>query len=217
VGPRERRTDRSRCLASRSLVAIGEELREARFQAGLTQRQASDLAGISPAEVSRIERGKAPRVPYQTLALIADVLGLDLPLRAFPNGDRVRDAGQVALMSRIRSELPATIKLRPEVPLGILGDQRAWDGMLIAAGWSIPVEAETRLRDVQMLLRRLSLKARDGGVSRLLLVVADTRNNRHVLRIAADEFAATFPVPARRALAAIKHGQQPEGSSLLLL
>jgi transcriptional regulator with XRE-family HTH domain len=217
VGPRERRTSRGRRLASRSLVAIGEELREARFQAGLTQRQASDLAAISPAEVSRIERGQAPWVPYRTLVLIGAVLGLDLSLRAFPNGDRVRDAGQLALMSRIRSELPATIRLRPEVPLGIPGGRRAWDGMLIAAGWTLPVEAETRLRDVQMLLRRLSLKSRDAGAGRLLLVVADTRHNRHVLRIAADEFAETFPVPGRRALAAIKRGQQPEGSSLLLL
>jgi hypothetical protein len=79
------------------------------------------------------------------------------------------------------------------------------------------VEAETRLRDVQALLRRLSLKQRDADVDRIALVVADTRHNRHVLRLAAAEFAAAFPVLGRDALASLRAGSLPTGSSVIVL
>src|SRR5436190_13184712 len=217
MGPRERRTGRGDRLASRSLVAIGGELREARLQAGLIQRRVSALVGISSAEVSRIEHGRAPRVPYRNLALIASVLGLDLPLRAFPNGARVRDAGQLRLLAAFRAILPAGIRYRSEVPIGSDGDLRAWDAVIDGRGWSLPVEGETHIRDSQALRRRLALKCRDGGVDRMVLVVADTRHNRHVLRVAADEFAEAFPVPGRRAVASLRMGDPPSGSSIVLV
>jgi len=71
------------------LARIGEEFREARLAAGLTQRQVGAAAGISHAQVSRIELGRAPNVPFVTLAVIAAVLGLDLPLRTFVSGDPI--------------------------------------------------------------------------------------------------------------------------------
>lgn len=204
-------------MARRMLLAIGEELREARIQAALTQRALGVSVGISAAEISRIERGQSPHVAYETLACLAAALGLDLPLRAFPNGDPVRDAAQLALIRRLRELSPPGVRQRTEVPLGIPGDRRAWDMVIDGPGWSIPVEAETRLRDVQALLRRTALKARDGGADRLILLVADTRHNRHVLRLAAAEFAGAFPVRGREALVALRTGICPTGSSVVIL
>ena len=43
-------------------MTIGEELREARLSAGLSQRQVGASAGISHTEVGRIERGYRDRV-----------------------------------------------------------------------------------------------------------------------------------------------------------
>ncbi|HET7702235.1 MAG TPA: hypothetical protein VFK35_02470 [Candidatus Limnocylindrales bacterium] len=98
-----------------------------------------------------------------------------------------------------------------------MGDRRAWDLVIDGPGWSIPVEAETRLRDVQALQRKVALKCRDGGFDRVLLLVADTRHNRRVLRLASAGFAASHPVRGRDALAALQAGNLPEGSAIVLL
>ena len=198
-------------------MTIGEELREARVQAALTQRALGAIVGISPAAIGRIERAEAPHVAYETLVLLASALGLDVPLRAYPNGDPVRDAAQLALLAGLRALLPKHLRHPTEVPLGIAGDLRAWDLVIQGPGWSLPTEAETRLRDVQALRRRLALKCRDAGVDTMLLVVADTRHNRHVLRLAAAEFAETFPIRGRDALAALRRGEKPSGSAIILV
>ena len=196
---------------------IGDELREGRIQAALTQRELGAIVGISAAAVGRIERGESPHVAYETLVLIASAVGLDIPLRAYPNGDPVRDAPQLALLAALRSLLPADLRHRTEVPLGIAGDLRAWDEVIEGQGWSLPTEAETRISDVQALSRRLALKCRDAGLETMLLVVADTRHNRHVLRLAAAELAERFPVRGRDALAALRRGAKPSGSAILLV
>jgi transcriptional regulator with XRE-family HTH domain len=199
------------------LTAIGEALRNARLEAGLSQRELGSLVGISHSQISRIERGLLRHVPYETIAILGATLGLDVPLRAFPNGDPVRDAGQLALLKRFRALLPASLRHRTEVPIGPPGDLRAWDDVIDAPGWTLPVEAESRIHDVQALQRKLTLKCRDGGVDRMLLVVADTRHNRHVLRLAADDFGAAFPLRGREALGELRAGRRPSSSAIVLL
>ena len=199
------------------LTAIGEALRDARLEAGLSQRELGSLVGISHSQISRIERGLLRRVPYETIAILGATLGLDVPLRAFPNGDPVRDAGQLALLKRFRALLPAGLRHRMEVPIGPPGDLRAWDDVIGGPGWTLPVEAESRIHDVQALQRKLTLKCRDAGVDRMLLVVADTRHNRHVLRLAADDFGAAFPLRGHEALADLRAGRRPSASSVLLV
>ncbi len=196
---------------------MGDELREARVQAALTQRELGGFVGISQAAIGRIERGQSPHVAYETLVVLASALGLDIPLRAYPNGDPVRDAAQLALLASLRALLPTGLRHPTEVPLGIIGDLRAWDEVIEGRGWSLPTEAETRIRDVQALHRRLALKCRDAGVDTMLLVVADTRHNRHVLRLAATDLAEAFPVRGRDALAALRRGEKPSGSAILLV
>ena len=211
----ERRVDRGRRLARRALNAIGDELRESRIQTGLSQREVGSLVGLSHSEVGRIERGLVSGVPFATLATLGSVVGLDIPLRAYPNGDPVRDAAQLALLARFRALLPPELRYRAEVPLGIPGDLRAWDGVIVGHDWTLPIEAETRLRDMQALLRRLALKARDGAVDRMLLVVKDSRHNRLVLRLASDELSSAYPIDGRSALRSLQAGLLPVGSAIL--
>lgn len=183
----------------------------------MTLRELSRISGVSPAQISRIERGLLAHVAYETLVLLGSGVGLDVSIRAFPNGEPIRDAAQLALLARLRALLPRTVRLRSEVALGIAGDLRAWDAAIEAPTWWRPVEAESRLRDVQALQRRLRLKARDGGVEHVLLIVADTRHNRHVLRATADSLAETFPVSSGDARAALQAGRAPAASAVLLL
>jgi hypothetical protein len=103
------------------------------------------------------------------------------------------------------------------------GDQRAWDGLI--SGFpdrpnhrnGLAVDAETRLQDVQALLRRLALKVRDSGIEHVLLVLAETRANRYALAHADPILAATFPVSPKRALAALAAGRYPGGSAIVFL
>jgi len=213
----ERHGDRARRLTTKALLTIGEELREARVQAGLTIRELASNTGISPAQISRIERGALRHVAYETVVALGAALGLDIPLRAYPSGEPVRDGAQLALLARFRTRLPSDLRHRTEVPLGLLGDRRAWDDVVVGPGWSLPVEAESRLHDVQALHRRFALKCRDAGVDRAILLVANTRHNRHVLRLASAEFGAAFPIPGKVALAALDRRVIPPGSAVILL
>jgi transcriptional regulator with XRE-family HTH domain len=215
----ERRIDRGKRLAARALTGIGDELREARLRAGLSQRSVAGAAGLSRAELSRVERGVAPRVPYQTIVLVGAALGVDVPLRAFPSGDPVRDAAQLALLTRFRLLLPRSLRWQTEIPVRQPGDRRAWDAVVSSGSgtWRIPVDAESRLRDVQALSRSKALKLRDDGGGPMVLLVADTRHNRHVLRLARADLASSFPIAGREVLRALVAGRMPVGSGIVLL
>ena len=145
------------------------------------------------------------------------MVGLDLNVRFYPGGSPLRDAAHIALLERFRLQLSPELTFRTEVPLPGPGDQRAWDGMVFGSGDPVGVEAETRLSDVQALERRIALKVRDGGVSRVILVVAATRGNRRALREAASSLEIAFPVPGRVAIQALAVRRDPGGSAIVLL
>ena len=198
-------------------MTIGEELREARLSAGLSQRQVGASAGISRTEVGRIERAAATRVPFEALSILGAVLGLDISMRAYPDGEPIRDAAQIALLARLRAVLHPTLTWRTEVPLEIPGDLRAWDAEIGGPGWRIPIDAESRLRDVQACTRRVALKQRDDHREAAILLVADTRHNRGILRLAGPELRGAFPLPGRRVLRALTNGLRPGASGIILL
>jgi transcriptional regulator with XRE-family HTH domain len=198
--------------------AIGE-IRRARIGAGMSQAVLGQGVDVSRARISRIELGIERQVPVELLVRMASVVGLDLVVRAYPGGDPTLDAAQRRLLHRFAPRIGPAWGSRDEVSLPIPGDQRAWDSVCTHAstGLVLHVEAETRLGDVQALLRRLTLKRRDGGVDRLVLLVADTRHNREVMRAASVEFAAAFPANARRALPLLAAGLDPGADVLLLM
>ena len=104
-----------------------------------------------------------------------------------------------------------------EVPLPIPGDKRAWDRLLtgIRSEVSIGIEAETRPTDMQELQRRIALKKRDGGVDRVILVLADTAWCRQLVRL--NDLTDTFPIPAKVALKALAEGRDPGGDATVLI
>jgi transcriptional regulator with XRE-family HTH domain len=210
-------------VADRDLLRLGDDLRNARMSAGLSLRFVADRADRSASHVMRIERGLVPGASVRELTRLGAVVGLDVRVRAYPGADPIRDVAQTRLLGRLTARLHPSLTVRHEVPLPIPGDLRAWDAWIAGFADSPPekrglaVDAETRLHDVQALLRRLSLKARDAGVDHVLLVVADTRSNRAAVAGAADVLDAMFPVPSRRTLAALAEGRYPGGSALLFL
>ncbi len=189
----------------------------ARVGSGLSQASVARAARTSRSSVSRIESGRAPRASVERLSTVLAAVGLDLAVRAYPAGPPVRDAAHVRLLARFRERIGPGWRWRPEVPMGASGDLRAWDGVLFRDGRVVAIEAETRLRDVQALLRRVAAKRRDGAADRLVLVVADTRTNREVVHAARLEFVAAFPADARTAWSALAAGRSPPDDALLLV
>ena len=214
---RERRSDRARARAKGLYTAIGREFKEARVGLNASQASISRRAGISQSYYSLIELGRAPGLSLETIAAICEPLGLEPSLKLYPAGRPLRDAAHVQLLERLRRLLASIARWRTEVPLGLVGDLRAWDALITIGAIVIGVEAETRLRDVQALQRRLALKKRDGQVDRLIMLVADTRNNRTLLRSMGAVLTGSFPVPGRIALDALASGRDPGGDSIILL
>jgi transcriptional regulator with XRE-family HTH domain len=220
VSTRERPIDRGRRLATADRQRVGHELRVARQISGRSLQEVATSSGLSKSQAGRIERATLPSVSLDQVARLGAAVGLDVRVRAYPGPDPLLDAGQMALLGRLRGRLHKDLTFRTEVPLPIMGDQRAWDGMigrLVGIADTMPVEAETRWLDTQGQMRRLMLKLRDSGLEHVVLVLADTKRNRESLAVAASIMVAEFPIPPRMALAALAAGEHPGGSACVFL
>jgi transcriptional regulator with XRE-family HTH domain len=211
----EKAIDRGRRRGRYLRIELGRELHESRLSAGLSQAAVARAVGIHPATVGKIERALFVGVSVERLAELFAVVGHEFGARAYPAGAPLRDAAHLALMERVRRRASDGWHWRYEVPVGLAGDSRAWDAVLERPGLRLALEAETRLRDVQALLRRIDLKLRDSGLSRALLVLSDTRTNRAAVAAAGPALAALFPVLPTAAWAALRLGRDPGGNALL--
>jgi transcriptional regulator with XRE-family HTH domain len=198
------------------LRRVGEELRVARMASGLSTRAVARLTRVSHTQVIRIERGLAPHVDIGVLARMAAVVGCELSMGIHPVGTPVQDTAHLALLGRFAARLHPSIDWRTEVPIPIAGDRRSGDGRAATKDFAAIVEAETRLDDVQAVVRRLRSKQRDLGVARAILLVADTRHNRQVIDEVPD-LRREFPIDTRRCLAALSRGDDPGGDCLVIL
>jgi transcriptional regulator with XRE-family HTH domain len=216
MGGHERSGDRGTRKGLAAIHGLGQELREARLRRGLSQVGVAVAASTSQARVSRIERGLVPTVGVVELARLLGVVGMDISVRAYPGGTSLRDAAHLDLIGRLTSRLPPSVRWQTEVPLAGAGEQRAWD-LVIHIRPAVAVEAETRVRDMQDLERRIALKKRDSGAQRVVLLLRDTRWNRSIVAAHRDRLLALFPVPGAAALAALEQGLDPGGDALILL
>ena len=209
--PGDRGARRGRSLRTKAV----SELINARIARGLSQREIARQVRVSHTKVRGVETGRSD-LSIELAARMAAVLGLELGVSLYPDGEPVRDKAHLALLERFRTRLPATIRWRTEVPIPIAGDRRSADAVVDGPDWAALVEAETRLGDVQSLERAIAGKQRDLGIGRVILLVADTRHNRRVI---ADVPALSerFRVGTRACLAALTSGRDPGGDCLAIL
>jgi len=147
---------------------------------------------------------------------MASILGLRLSIKAYPVGAPLRDVAQVGLLGRLRAVVHSSLAWRSEVPIPRESDLRAWDASISGPGWTVYVDAETRIRDAQALERRTNLKRRDTVTDRVILLLADTRSNRAVRR-AVGMPMLDDAIDGRVILARLAAGADPEGSGVVLL
>lgn len=217
VPPKERAADRGSRRGRAIVAELVREFRIARVERGLSQATVGAAIGLSGSEVGRIERGQVVSVSLLSLARMLSVVGLELSARAYPTGTPLRDAAQVALLERLRVQLPSAMPWRTEVPVGPSGDLRAWDAVVGSGAIRLGIEAETRLRDLQAVERRIALKCRDSSIGQAVLLLADTRTNRTALRLVADALRGSFPIDGHAALRELRAGRIPIGNAVILL
>ena len=226
MSARRRQVDAGVARGRRLVVDLCRELDGARRAAGLSYSELGRAVGLSGDQVARICRSESRNVGVVRLATLLGAVGLELSARAFPAGPPIRDAAHVALLARLRARLSHTLHWQLEVPVvksaGALApvpstDRRAWDAVVEGTSWSIGVEAETRLVDVQALYRRIALKRRDGTVDLVLLLVNATAHNRQVLHLEGTELRLQLAGSARMTLHALSSGLMPKADTVILL
>jgi transcriptional regulator with XRE-family HTH domain len=195
-------------------IRVAEELAIARRTRGISVRELGRRIGVGDHRLARAERGEPGALTLDLAARMAPAVGLVLAVQLYPDGDPVRDRAHLALIARLRTRLGPAARLRVEVPVPIPGDRRSGDAMLDIEGGSVLIEAETHVGDLQAIERKAAAKVRDLGAKRLVLLVADTRHNREVIRLH-PELRERFPVSARACLAALEAGRDPGGDALV--
>lgn len=198
------------------------EAEHARTALALSHAELGRRVGLSGSQVGRMLRGDLDDVGLVRVSELLALLGLDLAIRAYPTGNVIRDRGQLALLERLHARLDGRLRWRVEVPVIELAtageiDLRAWDAAIDGRGWTTRVDAETRLRDVQELTRRIALKQRDSRVDTVILLLSDTVANRAAIRLAGSSLSAGFPVATRSALLRLGRGQPIPGNALIVL
>jgi len=200
-----------------SRADAGRELRLARHNAGLTLEATGRRLGWSKTKLSRIERGRNPRVSLEDLVLIGSMVGVRPSIRFFPSVRPIRDEAQLQLLATLTRRMHLRWTHRQEVPMPRAGDLRAADQLSTIDGCRLMIEACTRFADAQAQIRAARAKQRDLGADRLLLLIEDTHTNRTAVLAAMPAVRPSFAVPARAMLAALAGGRDPGGDGLVLL
>jgi transcriptional regulator with XRE-family HTH domain len=196
---------------------IGAEVRRARLASGLRMTDVGRAIGRSAAWISRAERGLIASIGFDDLIVLGAAVGLKLWATTFPAERAIHDAPQLLLLRRFRARVGEMWRWSFEVVVPIARDQRAADAVMEAAGARIMVEAFTRIADAQAQLRAVQIKARDMGISRVVIVVAATKANRRAMSEAATMLAAEFPLGSRATLAALVAGRDPGANGTVLI
>jgi transcriptional regulator with XRE-family HTH domain len=217
--PREHPVERARRFGWRAVVDIGREFRDQRMSLGLTQSFVARESGISRPRYTRVEAGKVATLTLLEVYRIAAVLGMDPSMKVYPGGSPLRDGAHAERLGGVLARVARPLVHRREVPLPAHEDhfeRRAWDADLLGSGARTTIELEMRLHDAQAQERRISLKRRDDPSDHFLLLVADTRTNRAVLRSHPDLFSDLPRLRQSQVVAALEAGEHP-GSGLVLV
>lgn len=201
---------------ARLRAQLGEELRQARLIAGVSQRELAAAIASSAATISRVERGRVRNLTIRHLARHAAVVGLVLRADVLPAGVAIRDAGQLKVLNRLEPHVGAPFRWMLEMPVG-RNDLRAFDAGAIKPGCRVAFDVWSRVRDAQAQSRASHRKQVDAGVERLVLVFGDTWTNREAVRAAGAALRRSFPLTSRQVLGALRAGRDPGGNGIVFI
>ena len=107
-------------------LGFGDLLRQLRAEAGLTQEELAEAAGLSPRSVSDLERGIHPTARKDTAELLAGALGLAGPARPlFVAAARGRAPAEQVLAAARGARVDAAVPASPYRGLAVFEEQDA--------------------------------------------------------------------------------------------
>ena len=214
------RLSRGRRRGSMLVARTVGELRDRRLTLGISQRSLADELGCSQPYVWRIEAGRA-EPGIVRLSEMASVLGLELSIGVHDIGDPIRDRGQQALAKRFAAILSPRWRSISEVLLPNPGDLRSWDKLLRlddpVSRQLVGADLETRIRDIQALVRRTRQRERDGHVDEILLVLSDSATNRQLVDELRTTLGAAYKTSPRLLMRSLREGEVLVGSGVILI
>ncbi len=210
-----------------TLRRLGQDLFRIRTDAGATQGQVSDIAGIDRSHYSRIEAGSVDG-SLDTMIAISTALGADLSIRLYPGtGPRLTDRHQARMIESLLRQLDPSWNAHPEVPVsrparGVIDLvlERRMDGLVVAA------EAQSELRRLEQQIRWAMDKANSLGSSDLvppgsspavsrLLILRSTAATRLLARQFEATLRAAYPARAPDVVAALRDGAPWPGAGIV--
>lgn len=219
VGTKETPLQRGRRRGSEITRATICRLRDARIAEGVSQAALARQVELTQAYMSLFERNELSDLGLIRLAEVASILGLEPALSLHPIGPPLRDKGHEALIKRFLNILSSAWKVTREVPFPNEGDPRWWDALLKLETdpTLVGLEAETRIRDLQALTRRMRGRAKDGGADAIVIALSDTRTNREIVSDFRAALGPEFAGSPAAIVRALQEGVRPPGSGVLLL
>lgn len=214
---RESNADRGRRRGRQLSAGLASQLREARVTGGLSQKALARGLGWSQQNYSRFELEQLDSVTLIDICVAASVLGLEPSVTLHRIGPALRDKGHEALIGRLLRLLSPAWKVAREVPFPNPGDPRWWDLILRLPDFRLGVEAETRIRDMQALIRRMRERAREGGADELLLVLSDSGHHRALASDLRGAFGEGFGERQPVLLRALRSGAPLSSSGVILI
>ena len=214
---KDERSSKGLLIGDRIVAAVLTELRNARHDANLSQAALAKKLGWTQTRYSRFERNADP-ITVEDVCLVSIVLGLKPRFDLYRVDEGLRDQGSVGLVNRFCALLSPVWSVMREAPFPNLGDFRSWDVLLrLGSSFRVGVEAETRLRELEELVRRIRQRELHGGVNEILVLLSRSghnRSNRETLRAA---LGPNYLAPPGDLLAALRTGRQLPGSGVILL
>jgi hypothetical protein len=176
--------------------------------------------GVSQSQIWRIEAGEVDATVVR-LSEIASLLGAELSIGVHDIGDPIRDRGQQALAKRFEAILSPKWRSMSEALLPGPGELRSWDKLLRLddpeGRQLVGADLETRILDIQALVRRTRRRERDGAVDEILLVLSDSATNRQLVGELRETLGAAYKTSPRLLMRGLREGSALVGSGVVLL
>ena len=199
---------------------IGLEVKRARVNLGMSRQQTADRAGVSWSTELRVEFGD-PGLRVDTMCAVAETVGLDVVLRAFPGrAPTLRDTGQLGHAETLAAQGHQSWLPQLEMIVGQHGE--AVDLGIFGPAEILACEIERMASDFQDQYRRAdskrdTLASRHQRPVRLILVVEDTPRNRAAIAPHLAFIRTALPAGSREILGSLRSGRPMGRDGLLWL
>lgn len=208
----------------RTCIRFGEEFREIRLRAGVSQAVVARAVGVARSVICRIEQGD-PDVSPRIRARAAAVLGADLRISIYPEAaPLIHDAAHARIVEAVLKLSHPRWRATIEAPVPGPG-RRSSDIRLDHGLDTVLLEVESRVRALEAIIRecaekRAAVAAEIGPERRVhvVLVLPPTRHHKALVAAHPRIVATAFPASRHELDLALAHPVAPwPGDGILWL